>query len=99
MAIKFEGAVKPTSIEQETLEKDLSATRITDIPSNLQKRLDYGARTDDNAVYIGFAARGLAEGTNGWLLYYLEYDASVRLVKLTIAYDSWNNHATTAVYG
>jgi hypothetical protein len=94
----YEGAVKPTSIEQAGFEPDLWASRITDIPSNMQKRLDYDVRTDDNAVYIGAAPRGLAESADGWLLYYLEYDASDRLVKLTVAYDSWDNHATTAVY-
>lgn len=88
------GAVLPSKIEQQTYEKDLYAQRIAEIPSNMQKRLDYGARTDSNPVYVGYAPRGLAEGVDGWLLYYLEYDGSNRLTKLTVAYGDWTSHAT-----
>lgn len=88
------GGVLPSKIEQQTYEKDLYATRTTDIPSSMQKRLDYGARTDSNPVYVGFAPKGLAEGTDGWLLYYLEYDSSNRTTKLTVAYGDWTNRAT-----
>jgi len=64
----------------------------------MQKRLDYDTRTDSNPVYVGFAPKGLAEGADGWLLYYLEYDTSNRLIKLTVAYGNWTAR-TSASYG
>ena len=88
------GAVKASDVENKTYDKDLWATRITDIPSNMGKRLDYGIRTDDNPIYVGFAPKGLAEGTDGWLLYYLEYDVSNRLTKLTVAYGNYTNRTS-----
>lgn len=102
MALKtvttFEGAVRPDAISVDSYEADLYAKRITEIPSNMQKRLNYGSRTDSNPVYVGFAPRGLAEGDDGWLLYYLQYDTSNRLTSLTVAYGDWTNRAT-ATYG
>jgi hypothetical protein len=94
---QLSGAVKPDAISVDSYEPLLFAKRVTDIPSNMQKRLDYGARTDDNPVYVGFGAKGLTEGAEGWLLYYLEYDGSNRLTKLTIAYGDWTTR-TTATY-
>jgi len=92
------GSTKASNVENKTYDKDLWATRITDIPSNMQKRLDYVDRTDEQPVYVGFAPKGLGEGGtkdgDGWLLYYLEYDESDRLIKLTIAYGNWTDHTT-----
>ena len=88
------GAVKPDSISVDSYEPDLFAKRVVDIPNNMQKRMDYVARTDSQPVYVGFAPKGLAERIDGWLLYYLEYDGSNRLTKLTVAYGNWTNRAT-----
>ena len=72
---KFEGAVKPSSIEQDGYDPNLRAIRSTEIPSGLKMRIDYGSRTDGQPVYQGFAPSGLAEGTNGWLIYKFTYSA------------------------
>ena len=97
VAEDFEGAVKPSSVEKAVYEADLFAHRITEIPSNMQSRSDYDVRTDDNPVYIGYAPKGLADGTDGWLLQLIEYDTSDRFISRKIAYGNWTSH-TTADY-
>ena len=52
----FEGNVKPSSIEQATLEPDLSAQRVVGQPSNNQELVEIIG----NIVYIGTACRGFA---------------------------------------
>jgi hypothetical protein len=89
----FEGATKPTSIEVDGYEGLLSANRIVEIPSNMQFRAAY-ASTDGLPTYCGFAAKGLAEGTNGWLLKEYTYDASRQCTKILIAYGNWTNRAS-----
>mgnify|MGYP001478769840 CR=1 FL=1 len=91
---QFEGALKPSAVEKAVFEPDLFAQRITEIPSNMQSRSDYDVRTDDNPVYIGYAPKGLAEGSDGWLLQFIEYDTSDRFVSRKIAYGNWTSHAT-----
>ena len=86
------GNVHPSSVEKATLEAALWATRITEIPSNMQARWAYNA--DGTLLYSGFAPRGLAEGTDGWLLQKFTYDANLRAVTRTIAYGDWTNRAT-----
>jgi hypothetical protein len=88
------GNVKPSSLEQSVYERDLQASRSTDIPNNLKKRMDYVARTDGNPVYVGFAPIGLAEGVSEWLIYKLTYDASNRVTEVNVAFGDWTNHST-----
>jgi len=91
--IKQEGAVKPSSLEQQKYEPDLWADRITEIPSNMQMRIAYDV--SNRAEYVGFAPKGLAEATDGWLLHKFAYDgASTRCVSRKIAYGNWTNHAS-----
>ncbi len=91
------GHTRATNIEQNEYEKELWAKRVTEIPNNMTKRVDYLSRSDEQPVYIGWAAKGLAEGTNGWLLYKTEFDASDRISAVKIAYGNWTNR-TTATY-
>ena len=91
---KYEGAIKPSSIEQDTHELDLFAQRITDIPSNMQMEADYAARIDCQPVYLGFAVKGLADSAEGWLLQKFTYDASNRVLDRAIAYGAWDDRAT-----
>lgn len=79
------------AIEHETL---LKAKRYTEIPSNMQMLADYVARTDGQPIYLGFAPRGLAEGTNGWLLQKFTYDGSDQCTSRKIAYGDWTNRAS-----
>lgn len=75
MARDLSGAVKPSSIEQDAYDGNLQALRHTEIPSGMKMRLDYTGRSDGQPVYQGFAPSGLAEGTNGWLIYKFTYSA------------------------
>jgi hypothetical protein len=90
--VEYTGALKPTSIEQATFEKDLWAVRFTEIPSQLKARFDYDGA--NNCIYMGFAPKGLAEGANGWLLYELKYDASDNLTEKNICYGNWTDRAS-----
>jgi len=71
----IEGAVKPSAVEVDGFDPNLSAHRYTEIPSGLKMRIDYTGRSDGQPVYQGFAPSGLAEGTGGWLIYKFTYSA------------------------
>jgi len=73
-SITFNGAVKPTAIEKDGYDTNLSAHRYVEIPSGLKWRFDYTGRSDGQAVYQGFAPSGLGEGEDGWLIYKYTYD-------------------------
>lgn len=88
------GAVKTSEAEAREHEGPIQAKRITEIPSNLQQRIDYDVRTDGQPVYIGFGARGLATSATGWLIQTFTYDGSNNLTLRQIAYDSWDNRAS-----
>jgi len=87
------GSVLPSKIEQATYEKDLYALRIAEIPSNMQFRADYSS-TDGLPDYVGYAPRGLAEGTDGWLLKAYTYDVNRQCTQILIAYGNWTERAT-----
>lgn len=91
---EFEGAVKPNATDIDAFEPDLHAHRYCEIPSTLQWRFDYGSRTDGQAVYQGFGAMDLPEGSDGWLVYMFEYDGNNMLTKRTAKFGSWTNHAS-----
>lgn len=87
--VKFEGAVKPDSISVDSYEPDLFAARVTEIPNNMTKRVDYGERTDSQPIYVGWACKGLAETSDGWLVYKTEFDVSNRIISIKIGYGTW----------
>ena len=91
----YEGNIKPSSIEQATLETDLSAVRITEIPSNQQLRAEY-VLTDGLPSYTGNAPKGLATSDTHWLLKKFTYDANRQCTLIQIAYDSWDNRASAS---
>jgi len=86
------GATKASDVENKTYETEIWATRITEIPSNMGMRVAYDSNS--NAEYVGFAPRGLAEGTDGWLLQKFTYDGSNRCTKREIAYGNWTDRET-----
>ena len=86
-AIKFEGNTKPTAIEQYVLNTELGALNYTEVPTNLQMRVAYD--TDGTQKYLGWNNRGVSEDAVTWLIHYLEYDSSKRIIKRTIGYGSW----------
>ena len=85
MSVNFEGEVKPSSIEQAGFDKNLLASRFTEIPSGQKMRLDYDVRTDGQPVYQGFAPTGLGESQDGWLIYKFTYDGSNNMTQRDIA--------------
>ena len=93
---KFEGAIKPSSIEQEAYEANVAATRVMSIESNQQMRCEYNA--DRTTLYRGFAPKGLEASQDGWLIQKFTYDANKQVTLRQIAYDSWDDRATTASY-
>lgn len=78
-------------------EELLCAQRYVEIPSNLQQRVDYGARTDGQPEYIGYAPRGLSTSQSGWLLQnftYTDIGGTDYMTLRQIAYNSWDNRAS-----
>lgn len=88
--ISVEGAVKPDSITVDSYEFPLYAQRFTEIPSNMQMRAYYSS-TDGLPDYVGYAPKGLASSSDGWLLQKFTYDASRQCTLRQIAYDTWDN--------
>ena len=88
--INQHGAVKPSSLEQEIFDSKIGASRIIEIPSNLQARYAYNA--DSTVLYAGYAVRGLASSDTGWLLQKFTYD-SMKVTLRQIAYASWDLRA------
>lgn len=87
----LDGAVKASNVEQATLEQPLWATRITEIPSNMQGRWVYDG--SNNCIYAAYAPRGLAEASDGWLIQKFTWSGS-NCTKREIAYDSYSNYLT-----
>jgi hypothetical protein len=85
------GAVKASDVENKSYEKDLWAVRITEIPNNMQGRWEYDV--SDNCIYAGYAPRGLAEGTDGWLLQKFTWVGS-NCTKREIGYGNWTSRTT-----
>ena len=86
------GELKVSAAEQAEYEPELFAKRIVEVPSNLQFRAAYSA-TDGLPDYTGYAPRGLAEGTDGWMLKKFTYDASRQCTTIQIAYSNWTARA------
>lgn len=86
-----EGAVKPSSIEKDVYDGESFAMRITEIPSNLKARYAYDG--SNNCIYAGYAPKGMAEGTDGWLLVKYTYDVSNNCTEKNIAYGNWTARA------
>jgi hypothetical protein len=91
--LKFEGQVKPSSIEVDGYEPDLFAARYTEIPTNMQMRADYLLVTDGLPTYMGYAPRGLSASDTGWLLQKFTYDVNRQCTLRQIAYSSWDLRA------
>ena len=86
------GARKVTDAEKREHDVELGAKKTVEIPSNMLQRLDYGARTDGQPVYIGYAKRGTPVGTATWLLRKFTYTGSF-VTLIETAYDSWTNRS------
>jgi hypothetical protein len=92
----FEKSVGTSHAEVIEHDEAVSAKRTIPLPSNQHTKYDYVARTDGQPVYAGFAPRGLADSNPNWMLYKYTYDGSNQVTDISIAYDSWDNRATTS---
>ena len=84
------GATRSSNIENREHQISLYAKRVTEIPSDMQMRIEYSG---DLAIYVGYAPRGLSASATGWLIQKLDYTGSNVTYRST-AFDSWNNRAT-----
>lgn len=83
---------KSSPEESREHELPLDAKRITEIPSNLQMRIDYNL--DRTSKTVGYAPKGLLVSQTGWLLQRLNYSLASfpsQVSERLIAYDSWDN--------
>lgn len=69
---KLAGQLKVSAAEQREHEANLWAKRVVQIPLNMQEFFAI-SREDGQPDYAGYAAPGLAEGTDGWLLFKYHY--------------------------
>lgn len=84
-----QGSVRASVVEERVYDERLMAARYTEIPSNLQMRVEYNG--NGTHKFVGYAARGVSENQNEWLIHYFEYNSSKQVISRTIAYDSWTN--------
>lgn len=87
----YEGQVKPSSVEKAAYEENLFAMRIAEIPTNMIGRWEYDV--DNQCIYAGYAPKGLAEGTNGWLIQKFTWSTG-NCTARNIAYGNWTARAT-----
>ena len=60
-----------------------------------EMRLDYGARTDGQPVYQGFAPSGIGTADAFWTLYAFTYDGSNFVTRRQIKHRAvWDNRST-----
>ena len=83
---KTYGATRNTEAEAREHEATLYAKRYIQIETNQQGRWAYNG--DGTILYAGYAPKGLAEGTDGWLLQKFTY-SSMRPETRKIYYGNW----------
>lgn len=69
------------------------AKRVTEVGNDSQTLMDYAARSDDQPVYVGTGARGLATSADGWLIKKFTYDGSDRPTVIQNAVGTWDGRA------
>lgn len=61
-----------------------------------QNRWDADGRSDFQAVYAGYAPRGVTASSEGWLLFKYTYDGDGFCTLKQTAYASWDNRASAS---
>ena len=95
MANLFEHNAATSHAEVIEHEELMSAKRIMVLPTNQQILIENDVNTDP--IYVGYAPKDLAEGTDGWVIYSISYSSRNPVAKKT-AYGNWTNRASE-VYG
>lgn len=90
------GQRKVTDAEAREHQATLLAKRITDIPNDLQIKVDPDGRSDNQPVYVGFAPKGLATSSEGWLLWKITYDSFGDFSYKQVAYDDYDSRASAS---
>jgi len=91
---RFEKLNDPSVVREH--ETALFAKRMTEIPSNMQMRVDYNF-PNKTQRYIGYAAKGIATSATGWLIQQILYSLASfpnQPSARTIAYGIWDDRAT-----
>lgn len=88
------GQTKVSDAESREHQATLLAKRIMDVPSDLQILCDYDVRTDGQPVYVGFSPKGLAEATDGWLIYKLTYDSDNNITSRKTQFTNWTDRTS-----
>jgi len=86
---KSEKDIGNSNAENREHEDSLFAKRIMDVPTNQQIKVEWSG---SDAVYVGYAPKGLAEATDGWLLWNISWVSNLPVSKLT-AYGNWTGRA------
>lgn len=74
------------------------AKRVTEVGNDTQTLMDYDVRSDDQPVYVGSAARGVATSSDGWLIKKFTYDGSNRPTVIQNGVGAYDNRATSVTY-
>ena len=85
------GNVKTSSAEFREHQSTIFAKRVCDIPNDLKERHAYDG--SGQVTYSGYAPRGLAEGTDGWLLYKFTWSGG-NMTERDVAYGNWTNRVS-----
>ena len=85
------GQLKASDAESREHQAALLAKRTVDIPHDLQIKIEYNA--DGTVKYTGYGAKGLDTDESGWLIHYMEYNASKQMTSKTNAYGTWDGRA------
>ena len=88
-----EGASSDTATMAREHDDAMYAKRVMDIPHNLQMRLDYSGAPTGQPLYMGYGARALDAGTDGWIIYKFTYDGSDNVTLRQTAYTNWTARA------
>lgn len=84
------GAIKVSDAEAREHEGALFAKRVMSLPINLQERHEYDG--SNQITYSGYAPKGLAEGSDGWMLFEYTWSGG-NMTKKLVAYGNWTNRA------
>ena len=84
------GQTRSSAVEVREHQNSLFARRTTEIPSDLQLRIEYNSPTPTQK-YVGYGARGLATSDDGWIIYKFTYNGSNQMTLRQTAFDSWDN--------
>jgi hypothetical protein len=91
------GRVRASEVERLIYDQSLNAIKTSTVPPNIQMRLDYGTRTDNQPDYVGYATKGLATSASGWMIQKMTYNDDTDLLETRqISYDAWDDRASAS---